>query len=72
MIAYQDKINGLYAKMFGIATDILPANRESVNTYLHYMWKWFYLLTSSFESRSVMPFALLCACILTFIFTKCC
>jgi hypothetical protein len=53
MVAYIDKIDGLYRKMFGILPDILPANLSAVNRYLTVMWKNFYRTTEAFERRYV-------------------
>jgi hypothetical protein len=53
MIAYIDKIDELYRKMFGILPDILPANRMAVNQYLNVMWTGCYRTTQAFEYRYV-------------------
>jgi hypothetical protein len=51
MVAYIDKIDELYRKMFGILPDILPANRVAVNEYLGKTWRLCYRTTSGFEHR---------------------
>jgi hypothetical protein len=54
MVAYIDKINELYRKMFGILPDILPANRMAANQYLEAMWTSCYRTTAAFEYRYVV------------------
>jgi hypothetical protein len=51
MLAYLDQIDELYSKMFGIVSDVLPANRMAVNEYLGKTWRWCYRTTKGFEHR---------------------
>lgn len=53
MTAYIDKIDVLYRKMYAVAEEVLPENREGVTRYLREMWWGCFELTESFEYRCV-------------------
>ncbi|KAI9438365.1 hypothetical protein H4582DRAFT_258574 [Lactarius indigo] len=47
VIDYANKIEELLAKMEGIRTEVLPPNRESIDEYFMYGWKFIHTLTAA-------------------------
>ncbi|KAI9464112.1 hypothetical protein BJY52DRAFT_1221492 [Lactarius psammicola] len=47
IIDYANKIDELFAKMEGIRTEVLPPNRNSVDEYFHFGWKFVHTLTAA-------------------------
>jgi hypothetical protein len=56
IIDYARKIEDLFAKMEGIRTEVLPANRELMDYYLTYVWKRVQKLTAAAPSPVYFPF----------------
>ena len=49
MSHYVEEIDVLLAKMFALKRDVLPANRNGVDQYLHHVWTRSTTLTAAFR-----------------------
>jgi hypothetical protein len=47
IIDYAQKIEDLFSKMEGIRTEVLPANRRSIDHYFTFVWKRVHKLTAA-------------------------
>ena len=56
IIDYAQKIEGLFAKMEGIRTKVLPPNRELIDDYFTFVWKKVHKLTAAAPSPLYLPF----------------
>ncbi len=54
MSHYVEEIDILLAKMFALKRDVLPANRNGVDQYLHHVWTRSTTLTAAFRRPPVI------------------
>jgi hypothetical protein len=52
IIDYSRKIEGLFAKMEGVRSMVLPPNREAVDRYFAYVWESVHTLTAAVLSQN--------------------
>jgi hypothetical protein len=55
IIDYAQKIEGLFAKMEGVRSAVLPPNREAVDRYFAFAWEVVHTLTAAVLSESSQP-----------------